>query len=395
MKAVNDMSLDSYKLLFRTFSYLKPHIRQFVQIGVLIVLSTYIGFLQPLVIQRITDDGMVQGNMKVICSAVAVLALLIVGGQSISIVQSRIFADIHNEVHFTIFHQAFNKLLRMKKSYFEDKNNSEILGSLQMDVSQVASITDQYTANTVSYLFKIVSGLLGLYVISWQLTFLVIAMVPIKILLVKFFSKRQEKTMEDVIGQSREFSQWFGDTVDGVDEVKLWGLGDSREKIFSIKQQRLIFLQKRNMMISCWNGFWESLLEWSVTIFLYLIGGWMVCNGTLSIGSVFAFVSYSWYVTGPVVALIDLKMFFARMLPSARRLFAFLDAEIEKDSGRETLDFAHPPRLEFQNVEFDYDGTRSILKGINLTINPGGENCYYWSKWKRQIHDSESAFTFL
>ena len=214
-------------------------------------MSTCIGFIQPLVIRRITDDGMMQGNMLVIGIAVAILALLIVCGQSISIAQSHIFADIHNATSFALFHQTFQKLLRMKKSYFEDRNNSEILDSLQMDVSQVASITDEYVTNTVSYLFKIISGLIGLSVISWQLTLLVIAMVPIKIVLVKYFSKRQEKAMEDMIDQSREFSQWFGDIMNGVDEVKLWGLADSCEKKFSARQQRLLRLQKGNTMISC------------------------------------------------------------------------------------------------------------------------------------------------
>lgn len=150
--------------------------------------------------------------------------------------------------------------------------------------------------------------------------------------------------MKNTIDPSREFPQWFGDTVNGVDEVKLWGLGAACEKEFTTKQQRLLRLQKSNMMISCWNGFWESLLEWSVTILLYLIGGAMVCSGTLSIGSVFAFVLYSWYVTGPVAALINLEMFFARI---------------------------QPPKLELQNVEFDYDGIRTVLNGINLTVNPG------------------------
>lgn len=365
------MKEETRKLLIRIFSFLLPFFKQSLVICLLMLISTIVGVIQPLVIQRITDDGMVQKNMSITIYSTAILTLLVVVGQAISLTRAQIFADIHNATSFALFHQTFQKLLQMKKSYFEDKNNSEILGSLQMDVSQVASITDQYVTNSITSLFKIISGLIGLSVISWQLTLMVIAMVPIKIVLVKYFSKRQEKAMEDIIDQSREFSQWFGDIVNGVDEVKLWGLADSCEKKFSTKQQRLLRLQKENTMINCWNGFWESLLEWSVTIFLYLIGGVMVCNGTLSIGSVFAFASYSWYVTGPVAALINLKMMFARILPSARRLFAFLDAEPEQDDGGESIALVHPPKLEFQNVKFDYDGTRSILNGINLTVNPG------------------------
>lgn len=59
--------------------------------------------------------------------------------------QTRLFATIHIKSYYTIFYQVFQKLLRLKKTYFEDKNNSEILSYLQMDVSQVASVTNRYS----------------------------------------------------------------------------------------------------------------------------------------------------------------------------------------------------------------------------------------------------------
>ena len=72
----------------------------------------------------------------------------------------------------------FEKLLHLKKSYFEDKNSAEILSFLQMDVSQVSSVTDRYTVLSVSYVFRIVSGLIGLFLISWKLALIVLCMVP-------------------------------------------------------------------------------------------------------------------------------------------------------------------------------------------------------------------------
>ena len=90
-------------------------------------------------------------------------------------------------------------------------------------------------------------------------------------------------------------------------------------------------------MIDAWNSFWKMPLEWSVTILLYVLDGFLICTGSLTVGAVFAFVSYSGYVTGPVSALINLKMYLARIMPSAKRLFQFLDMEAEPDEGKETL----------------------------------------------------------
>ena len=124
--------------------------------------------------------------------------------------------------------------------------------------------------------------------------------------------------MDEMIESSRDFSRWFGDDLNGVDEIKLWDLFQNRDQVFREKQEKVLGVQKRTTMIGGWNSFWEMLLEWSVTILLYVLGGWLICTGGLTIGAVFAFVSYSGYVTGPVSALINLKMYFARIFPSAR-----------------------------------------------------------------------------
>ena len=354
----------------KTLSYLAMFKKEYALSGLLLTISVGIEFLHPLVIQQITDEGMLAHNLPALCQFASILVLLVGVNQAVEITQTRIFVNIHNRAYSNIFQQTFRKLLALKRSYFEDKNNAEILSCLQMDVSQVVSITDRYTVMSVSAVFRVISGLVGLLLISWKLTLVVLTMVPIKVLLVRKLSKRQEAAMEQMLESSRDFSQWFGDNLQGVDEIKLWSLFDSRDRAFQDKLNGLLTLQKANSMLDAWNTLWESLLEWSVTILLYLVGGILICSGKLSIGAVFAFVSYSWYVTGPVSALLNLKMYFARVLPSARRLFQFLDMETEEDAGTERTD-SRPPRLEFRDVCFSYQSNRPVLRGVNFRVEPG------------------------
>ncbi len=361
-------------IIKRILSYLRPFKKEFILAGLLLAVATAIGFLQPLVIRQITDGGMLAQNLPELFWGVAALALLVLLNQGAEMAQTRLFVNVHNRSYYTIFQEVFHKLLRLRKSYFEDKNNAEILSCLQMDVSQVASITDRYTVMSVSYVFRIISGLVGLLMISWKLTLIVLAMAPLKVLLVRRLSGKQEKAMDQMIESSRDFSQWFGDNLEGIDEIKLWNLFESRDQAFQAKQKGVLKLQKDSAMIDAWNTLWETLLEWSVTILLYLVGGLLICQGGLTIGSVFAFVSYSWYVTGPVSALLNLKMYFARILPSAKRLFRFLDMESEQDQGKDQPKgraLGLPPRLEFKDVAFSYQADRQILRGASFCVEPG------------------------
>lgn len=370
-KAWSEM-LKKYRnsVLPQLFSYLKPFKKEFLAAGFLLVLAAAISFLQPLIIQQITDAGMLEKNMTALFQGVAALAALILLNQGAELAQSRLFIRIHNRSYYSIFQQAFHKLLHLKKNYFEDKNNAEILSYLQTDVSQVSSITDRYTITSISYVFRIISGLAGLILISWKLTLLVLAIIPAKLLLVRYFSKRREKAMEELLESSRDFSRWFGDNLDGIDEIKLWNLFESRGKAFQAKQKEILRLEMKNSMIDAWNTFAESLLQWSISFLIYLVGGVLVCQDLLSIGSVFAFSSYSLYVTGPISALLNLKLYFSQITPSAKRLFHFLDMETEPDEG--TLrPGGKTPRLAFRRVAFSYNREQPVLEDVSFSLAPG------------------------
>lgn len=364
------MQYEKRKLLKRILVYLKPFKNEFLLIGVTLVISTIVGFLQPLIVRTITDDGMMKSDLKVLIQAASTLAVTVLLSQAVELVQAKLFAVIHNQTFFTIFKQTFQKLLHLEKAYFEDKNNAEILSFLQTDVAQISSVTDRYTVMCIGYAFKIISGLIGLLLISWEMALIVLSVVPIKLLLVRFFANRNEETTEKMIEASRDFSRWYGDALGGIDEIKLWNLFQSKERIFKQKQEEVLRLQKKGIMISAWNMTGESILEWCITISLYILGGVLIYNKEITIGSVFAFVSYSAYVTGPISLLLNLKMYFARIFPSAKRLFMFLDMKEEIDAGRERIE-TKTPTIEFRNVGFQYEVDHPVLIDVSFIVKPG------------------------
>ena len=80
--------------LTRILSYLNPYKKEFLLVGLTLLISTAIGFFQPLVIRAITDDGMLQRDMAVIARSALVLTALVIVSQAIDLWQTHIFADI-------------------------------------------------------------------------------------------------------------------------------------------------------------------------------------------------------------------------------------------------------------------------------------------------------------
>lgn len=362
---------DDFKLIKRILNYLAPFKTRIWITIACFALSTVVGFFQPLIIRSITDNGMAQKNLQVIIWSVLILLGLILVNQLIEVLQTMLFTKIHNELELSLSHHAFNKLLHLEIRYFSDRNNSEIINSIQTDVGNVAAITDRFMVINAGYIFRIISGIAGLLIISWKLTIVVLAMVPIKYLITQALSRRKKKKMEELIENYRDFSAWFDDNIAGVREIKLWNLYNQRRETFEEKKKSILKTSKENTMLDTWNIFWEILLEWSVAGILYILGGILIVNGALTIGGVFAFLSYSNSVTGPISSVLNIKYFFARILPSAKRFFSFLDLKEEVSLERgievknENLD------IRFKNVSFSYEEKGEILKDINFAVLKG------------------------
>lgn len=361
---------ETTKILWRMLSYLKPNKRSLSIIVALVIISSFIGILQPLTIKQITDAGLLAVNTSALIFYVSLLALLVILNQCVELLETYIFAKVHNSTYYSIMLESFDKLLHLRKAYYEDKNSSEIIGCLQTDVSKVASITDRHIIISFTFVLKFFSGIVGLMLIDWKLSVFVIAVVPLKYVTVKILSRRQENSMGHLIKESSGYSRWLGDIINGIDDIKLWRLFSKKKADFNIIQHKLLKLELQNAMIGGVNSFIETLLEWSVTILIYFFGGFLVLRNELTIGALIAFITYSGYVTGPVSALLNLKIFFAQILPSAKRLFSFLDMETESDS--KTEQFVKPfLSIEFKNVQFQYESNRPVLRKINLAIKPG------------------------
>ena len=91
----------------------------------------------------------------------------------------------------------------------------------------------------------------------------------------------------------------------------------------------------------------------------------------LSVGSVFAFITYSSYVTGPISAILNIGYLLSGIIPSTKRYYEFMDLQEETESGKHLEPIFGELRL--QNVSFSYEVGKPVLRAINLTFPKGSK----------------------
>lgn len=341
-----------------------------VIVGCLLV-STGLNLCVPLISRRIMDDGFIGGNKKLLIELVLVSMVIYTINSLIDLIKEKKRVDISAKIQYFLSEQSFSHLMKLRVNYFNNTNYAETLNNINMDINQMTSVADSSVFFVITQAFSMTGGIIGLFIIDFRMTILVLLFIPIKCVVMKYFAKKQKQIMDEFIKKNQKYAKWFGDTVGGVREVKLFNILDRKHEEFDQNQKDIIEKQKQMNMLGQWNTITDSLMVQFLSTLLYILGANLVFDLQLSVGSVFAFITYSSYVTGPISAILNIGYLLSGIIPSTKRYYAFMDLEEETDNG-ETAALCLDD-LKLQQVSFAYEKEKYVLKDVDILFAKGSK----------------------
>lgn len=363
--------MNNKEAIKKLLGLLKGHRKPIAVIIGCLLISTGLNSCLPLISRQIMDDGFIGGNKNLLIKLV-LLSMCIYGINSfIEIMKEKKRVEISAKVQYFLSEQSFLHLMKLKISYFNNTNYAEILNNVNMDINKMSTITDNSVFFVVTQAFSMIGGIIGLFVIDYRMTILVLMFIPVKCIIMKRFAKRQKSMMDEFIVRNQTYARWFGDTVGGVKEVKLFNILGNKHEEFDVNQKSIINKQKEMNMLNQWNSIIDIMMVEVLSTLLYIVGANLVFDFQLSVGSIFAFITYSSYVTGPIAAILNIGYFLSGIIPSTKRYYEFMDLQEEIDNGKITD--AEFGELELENVSFAYDAGRQILSDINVKFPRGSK----------------------
>lgn len=356
----------------------KPYRKEILYIFICIAVSSCISIVLPLISRSIIDEGLLQYNFPLVCKQSFLVLGLILIEQGISFAEMKNVAYINSMILYHLTKVSFKHLIRLKVHYYTNKNTTEIIKDIDFDINNVARISDRFVFHIIDQLFKIIGGMAGLFILDWRLASLVVGIFPLKYAFIKYLTKKKERSMQSFMEYNSAYFSWLGDAVEGIKEIKIFELYNKKIGEFITAQRKIVRMNMKLIMMDKVNDMFEIVLDQMVTTCLYVAGAILIFNYEFSLGGLFAFITYSLYVTGPITAFMNIKYSFANMLPSARRLFEFLDGmeceEYKKVFKNKEKEIWQQPRgeIEFQDVSFCYEEkSKYILNQVGFKIAAG------------------------
>ena len=356
-----DESVTSQKLsagiLRRIAHFAVPYRRMLLVFLALIVLDALLSAANPLVYRAIIDDGILPHQSGVVVQLALLLALLAVSDAALSLWQRWISARVGESLIFDMRTQVFAHFQRMPIAFFTRTQTGALVSRLNNDVLDAQRAFTDTFSSVVGNVIGVAITLTAMMLLSWQITLVALALLPIILLPARWVGRRiQALTRESYNLNARMISMMTERfNVAGALLVKLFGEPLREIRSFEEKAGRVRDIGVTQAMYT--RVFMAAILLTAslATALVYGWGGVLAADGALQVGTVVALTAYLNRLYGPLTALSNVQVDIMTALVSFDRVFEVLDLEpmvAEKTSAVAIP--AGPATIEFDHVDFSY-----------------------------------------
>ncbi len=347
----------------------------------LIVLTSTIGIVNPLLIQAVFNKALfVRGGPKLhlLYILVSIMAAVPIVNGAIGILQTYETTKVGQLVMRDLRDRLYSHLQTLSLAFFTNTKTGEIQSRLANDVGGVQSVVTTTASTILANVVTFVSSIVAMIIISWQLTIVSVITVPAFFWLTKTVGERRRRVSRSTQETLAEMSAISEETlsVSGVLLAKVFGSQLRDVSRYRQENQRLSDLEVRQQMIG--QGFYAVVQSFlSITpAAIYLIAGLLLAGGNaITAGTVVAFTTLQTRLYFPIGQLLQVSVELRSSLALFDRIFEYLDVIPDIIDAPDAIDLpatAVGGRVALRDVYFRYPGTEDdALKGVSLEADPG------------------------
>ncbi|MBX3312973.1 MAG: ABC transporter ATP-binding protein [Actinobacteria bacterium] len=392
-----DRSVKEHQLAPGTFrrilGFARPYRRQLAAFLVLVLADAAVGASVPLVYRAIIDKGIVEGRTQYVVALAVLLGGLALVATAISLTQRWFSARIGEGLIYDLRTQVFDHVQRMPIGFFSRAQTGALVTRLNGDVQGAQQAFTSVLSNVVGNLAVVVMTLGAMFILSWQLTLLALALLPLFLLPARWVGRKLADLTRLRYQLNGEMGQMMTErfNVSGALVVKLFGRPEDESATFG---DRAAKVRDTGVTQALYGMFFMSslaLLAGLATALVYGLGGVFTIRGELAIGTLVALTAYLNRLYGPLTALSNVQVDVMTTLVSFERVLEVLDLEPTIVDADDPVPIpAGPVAVTFDDVSFRYptaaevslaslegvavlDNTEGgeVLHGIDLDVQPG------------------------
>ena len=363
-------------LLKRIFSYLVPYWKQMVFVLVCIIISSILSLLPSVLTGMIIDEGLIGRNMQKLIILIIVSLGVTLGANLIRVGESYLNNWIAQHITFDMRNKMYRHLQQMSQGFFTSNNQGDIITRMTSDISGVERVVTNTFTSILSNSITLVCALVIMFQENWILALVGIAVIPLFTIPTRWAGKTRWTLTREAQDCNDEINGILNETlsVSGQLLVKLFGREQYEFDRYKETNHRMIKLNIKESMAGRWFMVIINTFSSVGPMLLYLVGGilMMKYNSSLTVGDITVLVALLGKMYGPVNSLLNIQVEWIRSMALFTRIFEYFDMPVEIKNAPDAIALKDAKGdVEFQHVEFSYDGERKILKDVNFKLKSG------------------------
>jgi ATP-binding cassette, subfamily B, bacterial len=344
----------------RIARFAAPYKRQLIAFLALVVVDAFIGAANPWIVKLIIDDGITKHHRALVIGLALLMAGLALVSALVNLANRWFSARIGEGLIYDMRSSVFTHIQRMPIAFFTRTQTGALISRINSDVLGAQQAFTGTLSNVVSNIISVTLVLIAMLLLSWEITLLALAMVPLFIIPARLMAKRLQRITRESYALNAEMSNQMTErfNVSGALLVKLFGRPADEEQQFRSKARRVAdigveqALYARILFVSL------TLIAAFGTSLVYGLGGYQAATDPRMLGTVVALAAYLNRLYGPITALSNIQVDVMTALVSFDRVFEVLDLPPAIDDKPDAIELpaqlGEAATIEFDHVDFRY-----------------------------------------
>ena len=353
--------------------YLKPY-ALFAVLTPLSMVGEVLGdLLQPKLMSKIVDDGVLGQDMNLIIRTGLLMLLVLIGGGACGIAASAFGGIASQSFSRDLRVDVFKRVMGLSFEQTDKFTTGSLVTRLTADITAIQQMVDFMLRMLVRDSLLFFGGIIMMLTLNVRFGIIILCALPVEIIMMIVILKKANPYYSIVAKRLDSVNSVVQENVTGARVVKAYVREDTEEKRFDDAN---ISLMESNLRVQTLMAILQPLLMIILNlsvIAVIVIGGWQVQAQAMKVGEVMAAITYLTQVLHGVMMMSMMFQTLAKASASANRLREVLETDPVIKSGSVSLSDKTGGTVSFKNVSFSYPETkgRPVISDLTLDIKSG------------------------
>jgi len=359
-------------ILKRLFSFLTPYWKPLLLSAVLLLARAGIDLIPPLFQKQIVDNVIVAADLSRLALLIGLLVAVYGAQQLVNAADMFIRHALGEKFILDLRVRIYEYLQRLSLSFFERTSTGELMSRVTNDVNVLESFVTHGSALTVVDLLRLLGGAIVLFVLDARLALLVLIPVPILAISLRYFNTSIRPIYRRVRARLGDINAQLQDSLSGIRVIQAFVQEEQQLARFTAESES--YYEARVQGIRYWATFFPAMRFVAAmgTVIVLAAGSIMAVDGSLTLGTLVAFLSYTVSFYEPINRLTEVDNVFQEAIAAGERIFELLDTTADIQDAPDAVKL--PPidgNVSFEHVHFRYGTGDKVLKDVTFHMAPG------------------------